>query len=384
MFKDDFPLAEYQERQKRVRTKMEAAGLDLLLVIHPVNINYLIGARHKAYQEFQCLFFTRDPGPLTMMTRLADVFELERESLAGEVRGWGGREPGDPIVLFESIMKEKGYLRLKCGLEVPRYYIHPYEYERIRAMLGTRLVADATNFIEQLKLVKSPNEIAYIRRAAGIADAAMETMVRTTKEGMTELEVAAEMHRTLMAEGSDAPPSPMNLAFGERTAYGHGLPSERRLRRGDYIMIEYGAAYKRYCSTIGRQLALGPPTNRMKEIYQVVRDACDACIAEMKDGVPAVKPHEAAKRVIAKAGMDQYRTHTTGYGIAPGFPPSWGESIHMMGDGDYALQAGMVLSVEPPVFIPEEGLGARIIDNVLVTKTGGEVLSRFTRDLIQL
>jgi Xaa-Pro dipeptidase len=146
--------------------------------------------------------------------------------------------------------------------------------------------------------------------------------------------------------------------------------------------IEYGATYRRYCVTIGRQLCLGEPTPRMREIYQVVRNACDACIAEIRSGVPARRPHEAAKRVIADAGMDRYRVHTTGYGIAPGFPPSWGEHIHLFADSTYTLEAGMVVSVEPPIMIHEERLGARIIDNVLVTDSGAEILSGFTRDLI--
>jgi Xaa-Pro dipeptidase len=95
-----------------------------------------------------------------------------------------------------------------------------------------------------------------------------------------------------------------------------------------------------------------------------------------------VVPHEAAKRVIAEAGLDRCRVHTSGYGLAPGFPPTWGEPIHMFGGSTYTLAAGMVLSVEPPVFIGEERLGARIIDNVLVTERGAELLSRESRDLI--
>ena len=98
--------------------------------------------------------------------------------------------------------------------------------------------------------------------------------------------------------------------------------------------------------------------------------------------MPAVVPHEAAKRVIAEAGLDRGRVHTSGYGLAPGFPPTWGEPLHMIGGSHYTLQAGMVVTVEPPVFLGDEHLGARIIDNVLVTDDGAELLSRFSRDLI--
>ena len=118
------------------------------------------------------------------------------------------------------------------------------------------------------------------------------------------------------------------------------------------------------------------------ELTDIVRRACDACIAEIRDGVPAVVPHEAAKRVIADAGLEHGRVHTSGYGLAPGFPPTWGEPIHMIGGSAYALRAGMVLSVEPPVFLGGEALGARIIDNVLVTANGAELLSSVSRDLI--
>jgi Xaa-Pro dipeptidase len=93
-------------------------------------------------------------------------------------------------------------------------------------------------------------------------------------------------------------------------------------------------------------------------------------------------PHEAAKRVIAEAGLDHGRVHTSGYGLAPGFPPTWGEPMHLFGGSRYTLQAGMVVTVEPPVFLGEERLGARIIDNVLVTDDAAELLSRFSRDLI--
>jgi Xaa-Pro dipeptidase len=286
--------------------------------------------------------------------------------------------------VVKQIIIEKKFLGRRIGLEVPYYYLGAHDYVEFKDLLSDSLSAEATHLIEDIKLVKSKAELGYIRKAATFADAGMQTAIETIVEGKTELEVAAEMHRTMMAMGSDAPPSPMNFASGERSCYSHGMPSERHLRSGDFMHFEYGASYRRYCATIGRQLCLGNPTPRMKEIYQVVRDACDAAISEMKDGVPARLPHEAAQKVIARAGLADKMVHQTGYGIAPGFPPSWLESILMFGGSEYILRAGMVLSVEPPVMIREEKLGARIIDNLLVTHSGAEILSKFTRDLICL
>ena len=382
MSKNFFALSEFEGRCDKVRAAMGEAGIDLLLVLAPVHINYLIGTPAKGYQEFQVLFFPRESGPLTLLTRLCEVPLLQAESLAEDIRGWGGREPEDPIAAVKRIMEEKGYFGRRVGLEVPAYYLHPYDYQKLATLLGESLVMDATDLIGSIKLVKSPAEIEYVRTAAGILDAAMETCRGSIAEGKTERQVSADVHHTLMASGSDIPSSPMNYLTGPRTAYAHGEPTDRVLEAGDFMHMQFGAHYRRYCCTIGRQLCLGKPTPRMREVYQVARDAGDACIEAMRAGVPATVPHEAAKKVINEAGMDRYRLHMTGYAVGAAFPPSWVEPLVMDSGCTHTLEAGMVIAVEPPLFGLEEGLGVRIIDNVLVTETGCEFLSRTTRDLI--
>jgi Xaa-Pro aminopeptidase len=157
---------------------------------------------------------------------------------------------------------------------------------------------------------------------------------------------------------------------------------EALVRRSDTGLVEICAARRRYTSTLGRQWTLGAPAQRVKDLHEVVLEASHACIAEMRAGVAAVVPHEASKPVIARAGLDHCRANTTGCGIAPGFPLSRGESPNMFGGSTDVLRAGMVVSVELAVFLPEEGLRARLIDNVLVTETGTELLSRTRRELI--
>lgn len=382
MSKHDFSIEEFSARRARVREAIARAGLDWLVAFHPVSIHWLTGSDAKSYQEFQCLLISAEPGPLTILTRTGERNEFRDDALVDRICAWGGGEVEDPIAVFARVAEELGLGRARIGIEVPAYYLHPHHYVRLKQLLGNALIAEPTDLIHDLKLVKSPAELTYIREASRIADMAMVVFAKSLQVGQTELAVAGEVYRSLLSSGSGVAASPINLVSGERSCFSHGAPTERRLRRGDYGNVEYGAAYKRYTATIGRQFAIGAPTPRMRELYDVARRACDACIAEIRDGVPAGIPHEAGKRVIGAAGLERGRVHTSGYGLAPGFPPTWGEPMHMLAASPYILRAGMVVSVEPPVFLDDEALGARIIDNVLVTHDGTELLSRFSRDII--
>lgn len=382
MSKEYFERSEFESRQTKVRKTMAAQNLDLLLVISPVNINYLIGAAAKAYQVFQCLLFPRDGGPLTLLLRLSDVAEVTDLSLADEVRGWGGVRSENPIDILKKVLADKYSLKGRIGLETPGYYLSVSNYLKVKDVLADATVVDCTDMIENLKMSKSPAELAYVRKAAEIADVGIDALKKSLAVGKTERQVAADAHGAMMAAGGESPPSPMNFVSGERTCYAHGFPVDRVLKTGDFMHIEYGGQYRRYCSTIARHFNMGPPSARAKEIHGVTMAACDAAISVIKAGVPAHRPHQAAREVIAKAGLVDYFIHTTGYGIAPGFPPAWGESINMLDDNGALLEAGMVVSIEPPIFIYPERIGARLIDCVIVEQNGSSTLSRHPRDLI--
>jgi Xaa-Pro dipeptidase len=382
MSKHDFPPKEFADRLARTRQAIGAAGLDWLIVIHPMSLHWLIGSEAKSYQAFQCLLVSAEPTPLLMLTRESERCEFVEDSLADDTIGWGGAEPEDPIEAFARLADRLDLRQARVGLEVPAYYLHPHHYVRLKHLLGDALVAEPNNLIACLKQVKSTREIALVRQSARVADAAMAACIGAVAAGRSELEIAAAVYQSLLAAGSSLPASVINLVTGERCGFAHGAPTQRVLRAGDAGNVEFGAACKRYTKTIGRQFNLGPPSSRQRELYDIVRAAFDACLAKIRDGVPAIVPHQAAKRVIARAGFDRYRIHTTGYSIGAGVAPAWGEPLNMFGGSTDVLRAGMVVSIEPPIFIAEERIGARIIDNVLVTANGAELLSRYPLDLI--
>lgn len=382
MSKNDFTPQEFENRLERVRRAIAEQGLDWMVLFHPVSIHWLTGSDAKSYQAFQCLFVSAMSGPTIMLTRESERYEFEQDALVDALETWGGPEPQDPLHVFAAIADRMKLARARVGIEVPAYYLHPHHYLRVKDLLGNALVAEPSNLVHDLKMVKSPAELAYIRKAAAIADGSIEVFARALTVGRSELAVAGTVYGHLMELGGGQAASTLNLVSGERAVFSHGAPTERRLQHGDSGSIEYGVAYRRYTATIGRQFSMGKPGARLKEIYAVVREAGDACIATIRAGVPATAPHEAAKAIIEAAGFDRYRVHTSGYGLAPGFPPSWGEPVNMFGGNGYVLQAGMVVSVEPPVFHGVDGIGVRLIDNVLITETGGELLTKSPRDLI--
>lgn len=382
MSKHDFSVEEFTLRRQRAREAISAAGLDWMIVIHPVSIRWLTGSDAKSYQEFQCLLISATPGPIVVLTRDGERNEFRDDALIDELHTWGGGEPEDPLEAFATLAKSLGLFGTRIGMEVPAFYLHPHHYVGIQQMFGGEHIAEVTNLIHDLTLVKSPQELLYIRESVRIADLAMTRFVDSLAVGRSELELAGEVYHALLTSGSGLAASPINLVSGERSCFSHGAPTSRRLQGGDFGNIEYGATFKRYTATIGRQFCLGQPSARMIELYDIVRRAADECLANVRAGVPAAVPHEAAKRVISDAGLDHGRVHLSGYGLAPGFPPSWAEPLYLFGGSSRVLQAGMVITIEPPVFLGEERLGARIIDNVLVTETGYELLTQFPRDLI--
>src|SRR4051812_12850573 len=177
MSKGDFSAPEFEDRLRRVREAAAAAGLDWLVLFHPVSIHWLTGSDAKSYQAFQCLFVNAHDGPTLMLTRESERCEFEQDALIGGLETWGGSEPEDPLAAFARIADRLGLRRARVGVEVPAYYLHPHHYGRIREMLGPALVAEPSRLVADLKAVKSAAEIAYVRRAAAIADEGLDSFV---------------------------------------------------------------------------------------------------------------------------------------------------------------------------------------------------------------
>jgi Xaa-Pro dipeptidase len=233
--------------------------------------------------------------------------------------------------------------------------------------------------VERLRWVKEPEEIEMVAQAQAITDDCFDRIVAKLAEGMTEREVALEMELTMRQNGADALAFESIVAFGENAAEPHHHPTDRALQTGDIVKLDFGALYRGYHSDMTRTIALGEPSDELRELHDLVRAAQQAGIDAVRPGVTGAEPDAAARRVIADAGRGEAFSHSLGHGV--GLEIHEGPSLRA--GGEDVLPVGAIVTVEPGVYVPGLG-GARIEDMVEITEDGCRPMPRSTRDLVVL
>jgi Xaa-Pro aminopeptidase len=251
---------------------------------------------------------------------------------------------------------------------------------RLENYLGgkTRL-RPVDDLVENLRQVKDRWEIRAIRRAAKIVDLAFDEFIRTLRTGETEREAQWRLRTILRAHGSEGDPFDFIVLFGARASLPHGKPGKAKLRKGNWVLMDFGAIVDGYCSDFTRTVVKGKATDEMREVYEVVREAQAAAVREARPRVTGRTVDAAARDVITEAGYGKEFSHGLGHGV--------GLEIHegprLARTVSRRLGSGMVVTIEPGVY--REGWGGiRIEDTVLITKKGSSRLTKATRELLEV
>jgi Xaa-Pro aminopeptidase len=233
--------------------------------------------------------------------------------------------------------------------------------------------------VERLRERKSPEEVALIRAAAGVAERALERTLAQVKPGLTEFAVAGALEHALREEGSEGFPFETIVASGPRSALPHARAGDRALERGDFLLIDFGAVVGGYCSDITRTVVLGRADARQREVHDVVREANAAACLGVRAGMRGRDADAVARDYIDGRGFSEAFGHSLGHGV--------GLEVHeaprLARGAETALPEGAVVTIEPGVYLPGWG-GVRIEDDVHLAAGGAELLTHFTRDLIEL
>jgi Xaa-Pro aminopeptidase len=354
------------KRINELRKKLQAENLDGMIIAHLDHIRYLTG-------------FTGTAGLLIISSKTADFFTDFRyaDQARRQVRG-----AAVSIVQREPVAALKDFPRLNVK---NRKYAFSAEYltvaqkEKLQQALPDSLFISADRILAELGWVKESNEIASIKKAVEISDLAFERILNVVKPGVRERELAAELEYQMAMLGSEKPAFETIIASGYRSALPHGVASLKKLKRGDFITLDFGATVNGYVSDITRTVVLGKPTPKQKKIYDLVLKAQKAAIRKVRAGVMAKDVDTAARKIIQKAGFGKNFGHGTGHGI--GFYVHVGPRVSWQSEDK--LLSNNVITIEPGIYISGWG-GVRIEDDVVVTGTGGKVLNKAPKNLLVL
>ncbi|GAB4516489.1 MAG: ectoine hydrolase DoeA [Amphiplicatus sp.] len=420
-----FPKEEYAVRLERVRKAIAERGLDAMLVSSPENICYLTGLSYLGYFAYQLLLvplegepslitrameqaIIRDKVPDVRHVKYSDGVAplppsangedgLRLDEAGGGVRPWSTslgvptRAGAGGAAIYEGPAKATVEAIIESGLEKGRLGIEassslfPYGIGQaiIEALPNARFEA-ASNLVTDVRLIQSPAELAYTRKAAVITDSMILSGVAAAGPGVPQPDIMAAIYQTMFHRGGTYPGFVPLVRAAHTLEHEHGSWEDLRLERKDILFLEMSGCVERYHAPAGRLVFIGSAPKRAYEMQRVCEEAIEAAADKIRPGVAAEDVYAAWQGVVDRAGLEGYRRHHCGYAVGIGFPPSWsggGVPLGLRAGSKMELRAGMVFHLMSWLLRTAKG-DYFLSDTVVVTERGCERLTKASRDVV--
>lgn len=348
---------------KKILAAMESAGVPQLLISDPAVIYYLAGVSIQPGERMLVLVLRADGNHRFFIN---DLFH-QTGDLGAPITYYNDTQDGAALVAGallpgETVAVDKNW---------PARFLL-----RLQELHGGKCV-NSSPIVDGVRAIKTPEEQEKMRTASRLNDQVMGRIIRALPEDHTETELANLLLQYYLEAGCSGYSFEPITAFAGNAADPHHVTDSSRGRRGDCVVLDIGGRKDDYCSDMTRTVFLGEVSDRQREIYEIVREANLRGIAAAKPGNRMCDVDKAARDYITEKGFGKYFTHRTGHSI--------GLEVHEAGDAsavnEAVIRPGQCFSVEPGIYIPEEGIGVRIEDLVLITEEGCEVLNHYPKDL---
>jgi len=352
------------ERMERVRAMLHELNVDALLFLDMHNVRYLTG-------------FTGSDGAFVLGNKqeilLVDgryTNQARKEVNGPHIFEYKEKIDGIAAILSDGSLRSVGFESQAMNVNI---------YLNLTKKLGGLKLNPMSDRIGTLRAVKDKKEIALIKKAAEISCEALSAVRDLIKPGVREKDIAIELDFLMRRCGAEQVSFPTIVASGANSAQPHAQPGSRAIENGDIVIIDCGAVYCGYHSDETSTFAVGYKDRKQEEAYYLVKTAHDRALEAVKAGIPCADIDRIARECIETGKLGRYFTHGTGHGVGLDVH----EAPRIAGNSEIILEAGMVLTVEPGVYIPDLW-GVRIEDMILVKEDGGEVLTKVSKDFIVL
>ena len=360
----------YESRLNKLRESMRNENLKGTILFPSSNQYYMTGFKTHAGERLLLTVIPTEGEAFFIAPKLYES-QIKKESTIKEIITWTDDE--NPYEILKDIMKDENLVEGKMAVDdtLPAGWLL-----NILNILPNIDFTPVGNRINDLRLTKSQEEIEKIRKSSKIVDEVVGVLKESLKPGMTEIEVAALMEFEMRKRGSEGPSFETIVGSGPNSALPHYNAGGRVLESNEFVVLDFGAIYEGYCSDTTRTLCIGEPTDKMKEVYNIVKEAQEIGAKTVKPGIKAKEVDKAVRDHITKKGYGEYFTHRTGHGLGLEVH----EEPYISGVGETELKPGMVFSIEPGIYIEGE-FGVRIEDIVVVTEDGCESFNNSSKEL---
>lgn len=361
---------------------LKTRGLDGLLVFRQETMFYLTGYDTFGYVFFQCLYLDVS-GKMTLLTRAPDLRQAENTSVIDDIRIWVDRPDASPEIELRDILEEYDCRGKTLGVEYDSYGLTAQNGRKLDAALdGFCTAVDASDLVTRRRVIKSDAEIAFVRRAAELADDALDAAFSVAEPGVSEGEVLAAMQGAVFKGGGDYPGNPFIIGSAEDALLCRTKTGRRTLSENDQLNLEWAGAYRHYHAAMFRTLLFGEVLDRQRRMYDVAHEALLAVEDALRPGNIVGDAFQAHADVIDKAGMQAHRLNACGYSLGTTFAPNWMDWPMIYADNPVEVVPNMVFFCHMIIFDSDESLAMCLGETVLTTAGAAERLSRSSLDLV--
>ena len=374
-----FTREEFADRLSRLRAKMEERGLDAMLLFAPESHFWTTGYDTFGYCFFQCLIIDHEE---VLLTRSADLRQAQLTSTITDIRIWKDGADADPTANLKALLAERGLQGKRLGFEDDTAGLTARRgRELAEKMDGFATLIPASDIVEKLRLVKSPAEIEYVKKAAEIGDACYLKALDVIGPGVSEGEILAAQQGEVFALGGDYAGNEFIIGSADHALLCRYYTGRRTLDANDQLTLEWAGAYRHYHAAYMRTVVIGEPMAEHAPMHAAAQDALLACEDALKPGRPMADVFAAHAKTLDAAGYGSARLNACGYSLGAKYSPCWMDTDMFYEGAPQIMAPGMVFFLHMILMDSDTGAAMCLGRSSLITETGAESLSKLSLEM---
>ena len=379
-----FSKEEFKSRKSNILNSMKEQNIDALLMFRQESMYWLTGYDTFGYVFFQTLVLDQK-GNLILLTRAPDLRQAQNTSNINDIRIWVDKDGSNPTDDLKIILDELNLKGKKIGIEYEAYGLTGRNAIKLNQSLEDYCsIEDKSELVTKLRVVKSDEEIGYVRKAANLADLALEEVWKYAKSGASEAKILAEMNRVIFEGGGDYPANEFIIGSGKNALLCRYQAEKLILNKEDQLTIEWAGAYKHYHSAMFRTIPIGKANQKHFKMHEACVEALTNCENKLKPGNKIGEVFDIHAKTFDDHGFKNARMNACGYSLGATFSPNWMDWPMLYTGNPYVIQSGNVFFMHMILMDSESNLAMNLGETYLVTENGNERLGKQKLDLVVL